>query len=148
MKNIKQFRFEAAHKLKDQSLHGHSYKVYITLEGPMNRQTGMVLSSNEFDNIFGRLKEFDQACILNHSDELARYFSRKRKRAPIVQKLVFLNGEPTAGNIARDILLGAFLDVLVSAPQIRKVKVSVRETEDTFASFSWERQTKGRPVDD
>lgn len=52
----KEFEFESAHKLPDYkgqcaNLHGHSYKLIVAIEGPVNEKTGMVLDFKELSDI-------------------------------------------------------------------------------------------------
>ena len=145
MRITKTFRFEATNKLlhgyQESVLHGHNYKVSASVEGFVNRKTGMVLNPKDLERIFVRIKDFGGACILNVKDkQWVRYFRNKG------MKLVVFSGEPTVENIARDILMEAFAVILERFPQIHKVIVSVWETEDFFATLTWERtlQQKGR----
>lgn len=65
MEITKIFTFDSAHYLTDyhgkcEKLHGHTYKLEITIEGPVQKN-GMVLD-------FGILKSLVQAHILDHLD--------------------------------------------------------------------------------
>jgi 6-pyruvoyltetrahydropterin/6-carboxytetrahydropterin synthase len=71
MKITQAFRFEAAHRLphvKDPHpcyrLHGHSYRVELQLEGPLNRETGFLVDFFEVEAAFGPLlKQLDHYCL-------------------------------------------------------------------------------------
>lgn len=59
---IKEFRFEAAHRLpnvptghKCARLHGHSFKVELALSGPVNAQTGWFIDYDEIQKIWDPL---------------------------------------------------------------------------------------------
>lgn len=59
MKITQAFRFEAAHRLpgvppghRCQALHGHSYRVELTLEGAVDPQTGFVVDFFEVERVF------------------------------------------------------------------------------------------------
>ena len=52
----KEFGFEAAHCIhnhagKCRNIHGHSYKLLVSLEGQVNPETGMVIDFNDLSNI-------------------------------------------------------------------------------------------------
>lgn len=56
---IHEFRFEAAHRLprvpeghKCQRLHGHSFKVELSLEGPVNPDTGWFIDFGEIMEVW------------------------------------------------------------------------------------------------
>ena len=56
---FKEYRFEAAHRLPHvppdhpcSRLHGHSYRVVLRLEGPLDPQLGWVLDFAELDDAF------------------------------------------------------------------------------------------------
>ena len=64
MELYKDFRFEAAHRLpevpeghKCARLHGHSFKVRITIEGEMNPKTGWILDFDDIRQAFEPLLE-------------------------------------------------------------------------------------------
>jgi 6-pyruvoyltetrahydropterin/6-carboxytetrahydropterin synthase len=50
------FSFEAAHALKDydgpcKNIHGHSYKLWVTVSGRVNRETGILIDFGFLKNI-------------------------------------------------------------------------------------------------
>lgn len=56
MKICKIFTFDAAHKLpfhkgKCFDLHGHTYKLEVTVEGDVNKETGMVIDFGDLSHI-------------------------------------------------------------------------------------------------
>jgi len=62
MKITQSFTFEAAHRLpkvppghRCHRLHGHSYKVDLTLEGPVDPETGFVIDFFELERVFAPL---------------------------------------------------------------------------------------------
>jgi len=64
---VHEFRFEAAHRLprvpaghKCARLHGHSFKVELTVEGPVNPQTGWFIDFGELGEVWDPLwKQLD-----------------------------------------------------------------------------------------
>jgi 6-pyruvoyltetrahydropterin/6-carboxytetrahydropterin synthase len=71
MKITQAFRFEAAHRLpfvKEPHpcyrLHGHSYRVELRLEGPLNPDTGFLVDFFEIEAAFGPLlRQLDHYCL-------------------------------------------------------------------------------------
>jgi 6-pyruvoyltetrahydropterin/6-carboxytetrahydropterin synthase len=62
---VHEFRFEAAHKLpkvppghKCARLHGHSFKIELTIAGPVNPETGWLLDFGTLDDLWRPL--YDQ----------------------------------------------------------------------------------------
>lgn len=69
MKIYKEFRFDAAHTLpntpsdcKCKALHGHSYKVVITIEGEVKKQAGWVIDYKDIKIAFSKILN-----LLDHS---------------------------------------------------------------------------------
>ncbi|HEY8077994.1 MAG TPA: 6-carboxytetrahydropterin synthase QueD [Labilithrix sp.] len=61
---VKEFRFEAAHRLpnvpaghKCQRLHGHSFKIEITVAGPVNPHTGWFIDYDELSRVWDPLHD-------------------------------------------------------------------------------------------
>ena len=67
----KEYRFEAAHQLpatpdwhKCHRLHGHSYKVELTVAGEVDRATGWLIDFGKLDELFTPLfKRLDHHCL-------------------------------------------------------------------------------------
>lgn len=80
----KEFRFEGAHSLvnyngKCRSIHGHSYKLLVTLKGSPEKEskepkTGMVLDFSELKRVINRIivDKYDHALILREDALLAQ----------------------------------------------------------------------------
>jgi len=76
MKIAKEFTFDSAHFLKDyhgkcENLHGHTYKMRVTVEGPI-KKNGLVMDFSEIKRIVNEkvVDKFDHANIndiLEHS---------------------------------------------------------------------------------
>jgi 6-pyruvoyltetrahydropterin/6-carboxytetrahydropterin synthase len=52
----RRFRFEAAHELplhpgKCRDLHGHSYELFVVVEGPLDSRTGMVMDFSDLKRL-------------------------------------------------------------------------------------------------
>ena len=115
MKITQAFSFESAHFLPNvapthrcRAMHGHSYRVELTLEGPVDPVTGFVVDFFDIEAAFGPLlKRLDHHC-LNEIDGLEN---------------------PTAENIA----IWIWDRTKKALPQL--VKVIVFETRDSYAEY-------------
>jgi 6-pyruvoyltetrahydropterin/6-carboxytetrahydropterin synthase len=71
MEIFREFRFEAAHRLPNvrdghpcARLHGHSYRVQVTVRGPVGADTGWVLDFADISAAFLPLREqLDHHCL-------------------------------------------------------------------------------------
>ncbi|PPQ35812.1 6-carboxytetrahydropterin synthase QueD [Rhodoblastus acidophilus] len=71
MKITQAFTFEAAHRLPNvpathrcHRMHGHSYRVELRLEGPVDPQSGFVTDFFDVENAFGPvLAKLDHHCL-------------------------------------------------------------------------------------
>jgi 6-pyruvoyltetrahydropterin/6-carboxytetrahydropterin synthase len=95
---IKEYKFEAAHRLphvppghKCARLHGHSFRIEITVAGAVDPRTGWFIDFGELDDIVGPLvAQLDHHCLNEidglenpTSEVLARWlFERMRPRLP------------------------------------------------------------------
>ena len=129
----KAFTFEAAHKLSDaftqecvETIHGHSYKVEVFLEGSLNA-TGMVM---DFGLIKGAmkpiLKEWDHALILQKGDPIYPKEIEKENA-----KVVWLDCNPTAENMAA-IIYSRLKPALAPLKKVR-----VWETATAWAEYRY-----------
>ena len=94
--------------------HGHNYRLEVTVAGPINERTGMVLDLK-------RLHEVIQAAILDKVDH-----------RNLNQEVDFLRGVlPTTENLARTF----FEQLERRLPAGRLVRIRVEETEKNSAEF-------------
>ena len=115
MKIVQAFAFEAAHHLPNVSpshrchrLHGHSYRVELKLEGPVDSATGFVVDFFDIEKAFAPLlARLDHQC-LNEVEGLEN---------------------PTAENIA----VWIWQRIKPALPQLSAV--IVRETKDCWAEY-------------
>ena len=115
MKIVQAFSFEAAHSLPNvppghrcQRLHGHSYRVELKLEGPLDAKTGFVTDFFDIEKAFAPLlARLDHQC-LNEVEGL---------------------DNPTAENIA----VWIWRRIKPTLPQLNAV--TVRETQDCWAEY-------------
>jgi len=92
MRLFKEFSFEAAHLLpnvppghKCARLHGHSFQVRVTVEGPVGRETGWVMDFADIKAAFGPVHDALDHRYLNDirglenptSEHLARWIWRE-----------------------------------------------------------------------
>jgi len=71
MKISQAFTFEAAHRLPNvpqthrcHRMHGHSYRIEIVLDGPVDPHTGFVVDFFDIEDVFGPLlKRLDHYCL-------------------------------------------------------------------------------------
>lgn len=133
------FQIEAAHKLMasynedcKNNIHGHSYKLYVSLrrEGPLT--DGMVIDFKRFKEIINDnlINKYDHSLILYKDDPLVERVKE------YVSKLVLYNDNPTAEYMAsimlyeiKNILKKAITD---GAHKYFFVSLKLYETEDNF----------------
>jgi len=108
----KEFHFEMAHALWNydgscKSIHGHSYKLFITLAGtPSNDQSdpriGMLADFSDIKKWFKApvIDQFDHALLINEKADAADLF----KISQMFSKLRIVNYQPTCENILIDIV--------------------------------------------
>ncbi|MFA5850975.1 MAG: 6-carboxytetrahydropterin synthase [Bacteroidales bacterium] len=101
----KEFRFEGAHALTDydgkcRHIHGHSYRLFVTLKGTPLHETnhpksGMVLDFSELKNIVNKLiiDPFDHALILRKDARLVNEIKEA------YQNVVIVEFQPTCENL-------------------------------------------------
>lgn len=111
--------FSAAHLLRDyggkcEELHGHNWKIQITVSSPRPDDKGLVIDFKKLRDITDRFIERFDHVNLNELPE-------------------FKNENPTTENIARVIFEG--LEEAINGQFLRIKEVLVRETEGSWASF-------------
>ena len=103
---VKEFRFEAAHRLpnvppghKCQRLHGHSFKIEVTVAGPVDPKTGWFIDYDAINSVWDPLYAQLDHNYLNEvpglenptSENLAKWLwdHMKPKLPPLVQVTLF-----------------------------------------------------------
>lgn len=110
------FKFEMAHQLTDsysqecQEIHGHSYSVEVTLEGPIDPVTGMIMD-------FKKLKEIVKPIIDSYDH---KFFTKESYGA-----------NPTAENMANDIFWKIRKKTLLI------IKIRLWETDTGYVEVSY-----------
>jgi 6-pyruvoyltetrahydropterin/6-carboxytetrahydropterin synthase len=136
----KQFHFEAAHALhnydgKCRNLHGHSYKLLVTVRGePIcdteNPKLGMVLD-------FGDLKKIVQKIIIDKYDHgvvFNKHFPPKQDFTDksLYGNIIFTPYQPTCENMVADFALG----IKTHLPaHIELVSIRLFETASSYAEW-------------
>lgn len=121
----KEFTFDMAHRLmldydsQCQRVHGHTYRVLVTLSDRSINHNGMVKDFSSVKKDFEQIKAlFDHQLVLNDKDEEMS-----------CQAGLLMDGNPTAENMAR-FILEKLLEV-----DPRVCKVTVYETPTSYAEY-------------
>ncbi len=140
------FTFETAHALwgydgKCKNIHGHSYKLYVTVKGiPSNDvhnvKNGMVMDFGDLKSIIKRLiiDPLDHAIILNALTEHKKLGEQLIKEG---HKVIFTNYQPTCENMLMD-----FAEKIQSElpAAIILAKLTLYETETSYGEWIREDQ--------
>lgn len=134
----KQFKFEAAHRVRSStgsrcknSIHGHSYIVEVFLEGDNSHD--MVMDFGDLKHEIGEFMDsLDHATFLWLGDDID-YLDAMRKYS---KRIVTMKLDPTAENMAKaimckiDFLLTTFSWVDVSSVRVHETATGFAETWD------------------
>ncbi len=136
----KQFNFEAAHALlgydgKCKNIHGHSYKMFVTIKGepindPNNVKNGMVLDFGDLKRIVKNniVDVYDHALIVNKRTDLTGLnFSNE-----MFERFFVTDYQPTCEN-----MVAKFAEIIQrELPEgIMLFSVRLYETETSFAEW-------------
>jgi len=138
----KEFSFSAAHRLLNhkgscKNLHGHNYKVFVTLsKNAVDCVSGMVIDFKEMKEHVGYIidKYYDHALILNTEDPIIALVNA----GTIKTKIFIIKGEPTAEIMAHSIYteITIILNALDNILPIMVDKVVIYETETSHAEYT------------
>lgn len=110
MRVTKTFTFDAGHRLsnyegKCKNLHGHTYKVEITINGSLD-ELGMVMDFGDLKELYNKIVDakFDHKTILFENDPL-----NQKIKELMPEAVVMVPYNPTAENFAKDIF-GMLID--------------------------------------
>ncbi len=128
--------FDAAHRLvghetKCANIHGHRYKVEITVEAPELDTVGRVVDFSVIKSVVGEWidDKLDHTMILYVKDsETIEFVRRINKKPPYIMQT-----EPTAENIASVLLSVADSLIRSEDEALRVVQIRLWETPNCFA---------------
>lgn len=142
------FTFETAHALwgydgKCKNIHGHSYKLYVTIKGiPVDdlndKKNGMVMDFSDLKLIVNSLiiDPFDHGIVLNAQ---SKHKDLGEKLIAEGHKVIFTDYQPTCENM----LIDFAKKIQAKLPQnILLVKLKLYETETSYGEWRLEDQMK------
>lgn len=129
----KKIEFEAAHRLSNytgpcREIHGHTYKLEVTVTGPIQADTDMILDFRILKEILSKtvMKHFDHALILKDEPVNRQIF------AAYQGKITWMEHEPTAERMIQWIFHQIREEL--RAP-LELVDLSLHETSGSHASW-------------
>jgi 6-pyruvoyltetrahydropterin/6-carboxytetrahydropterin synthase len=136
LKIAKEFYWEMGHRLPDhfglcKNIHGHSYKMILTVEGQINEQQ-MVIDYYDLEKIINPIiQEFDHSFMVNKNDKIVLEFLNQ-----IQSKKVEVDFDATVENICLFVLNKI---KNASLPKnIKAVTVRIYETKFDYAEETTE----------
>ena len=138
MEITKEFNFEMAHSLgfhKGQcsNLHGHSYKMLVTLKSK-KLINSMVIDFSDLKKIVNELivDKYDHACVINKNSEYMFDLELIELLKEYNKKIVLTDFYPTAEEMARH-----FYKVLATRfnQDIKVKEVVIYETKSSYAKY-------------
>lgn len=129
----KKIEFEAAHRLSNyagacRQIHGHTYKLEVTVAGPVDADTDMILDFKDLKKIIKSavLEDFDHALILKDNAANRKIFEH------YTDKITWMDTEPTA---ERMILRMVQSLIPLLPPPTRLQELKLYETSGSYASW-------------
>ena len=140
IKITKQFSFEMAHALRNydglcRNIHGHSYKMDITLAGqPLHDESspknGMVMDFGDLKQLVNEeiISLLDHALVLNAKTDAQLVEALKQN----YEKIVIVDFQPTTEN-----LLNFIADKLKAklSERVKLTRIRLRETDTSYADW-------------
>ena len=137
----KEFKFEMAHALHGydglcKNIHGHSYKLWVTVKGEVRNENGHVKDGMVID--FAELKEIVKPEIIDKYDH-SLVLNANSPHASIdlsaFEKVFYLPYQPTSENLVMDFAL----KIKSKLPHdVELTKVVLSETATSFAEWNSE----------
>ena len=134
------FSFETGHMLKDydgpcRNVHGHSYKLYVTLSGtplqsPSDPKSGMVIDFSELKKIVKSeiVSRFDHAVVVNSAEGEERIKTLNK----IMGNVIAVDYQPTCENMVAD-FAARIKAALPEGPSLFSLKLY--ETATSYAEW-------------
>ena len=133
----RQFSFEAGHRLsKNKSLcsniHGHNYKLIVTLKSGFKNSEDMIVDFSEIKKIIKKsiIDLLDHSLILNQTDKKLIDFCKKNK-----YKTFITFGDPTAESLA-ELIYYEVNKIFPYGNNISIHSVTLYETDDCWVTYS------------
>ena len=130
--------FEAAHRLNDyhgncKRIHGHSYKVIVAIQSKELNHWGAVIDFKDLKELIKKhiAGKYDHKLILRNKDKL----NDKIGKALPKSWIVWMNNNPTAENLAKDIYKNLLPVFKIITKGIELVSVNVLETSTSSATY-------------
>lgn len=125
-----EFKFEAAHRMLNDSgpcgkLHGHNWKVKITISGEPNYENDMLVDFNDLKAV---IEQFDHRTILNSDDVVLGDYLIGNEFARVIY---LTRSNPTCETLAR--LIHA--EIIDKLGQIDYMNVTVFENDVSYATY-------------
>lgn len=132
----KEFSFEMAHAIdayegKCRELHGHSYRLWVCVEGKKQQNDGMVLDFHILSTIVKEniTENYDHSLMLQKTKENRDVIEVLKKR---FQRLHIVEFIPTTENILQHF---ALLIKEKLPPTVRLYSLKLQETDSSFAEW-------------
>jgi 6-pyruvoyltetrahydropterin/6-carboxytetrahydropterin synthase len=134
----KEFVFDSAHRIPDhpgkcKNIHGHTYRVQVTVGLPLcefKQSVGMVMDFGDLSQAVKPVIEaMDHAIIVSDKDK------HLLSILPEEQKRLVMHGPPTAENMAIDIGMNMQDFLKERCPEVILCTVRVWETPTSFAEY-------------
>jgi len=135
----KEFTFSMGHRLSCheglcKNFHGHNYTVIVALKSEQVNPNGMVMDFGDLKAIATHyFKNLDHAMMIHKSD--ANKYMKLQTEMPFL-KVVVVDYEPTAENMARDMFNYFRGEVSKYAGNIEVDFITVYETDTSQATYS------------
>ena len=142
----KSFTFDMGHRLsnyegKCKHLHGHTYKLEVTIECDELDDRGMVMDFGDLKKIYKEQIEakFDHKLLLYENDDYNQRLAKAIE--PDRESIVWAEYNPTAENIV-DNILGIFQWHLPNERRLRVSHIRLYETPTSYADIIPEGESK------
>lgn len=140
MQITKIFTFDSGHRLsnyegKCKRLHGHTYHLEITIKGELDER-GMVMDFGDLKTIFREDidSKFDHKIMLKTGDKYNKTLARALPKED--ESICWVDYNPTAENIAKDIMEILQKRIQERTTGIEVARVKLYETPTSFAEIT------------
>lgn len=143
MKVTKEFNFCCSHMLSDydgkcSNLHGHNYKMEVTLEGELlkeGNERSMVMDFGTLKSMVNDMIEpWDHALIIDTTDPKQNKLSKFMKDEKLTERIYYIGFRSTAENMVNIFLQCLKTDIQDrSIKNIKSITIKLWETPTSFA---------------